>query len=181
MEPIRRALASEVTAGDGKKLRGFIPYNAPAAINEFGKKFTEVIRPGAFARTLAASRDVLSTFNHNPNRLLGRTSSGTLRLADGPDGLRYEVELPDAAADVRELLARGDLRGSSFIAWPHEGGRKWSRSGDFCELVSLDLVEIGPVVLPAYPDSGAALRSADGPVPLAKLLPLALARLMERS
>jgi HK97 family phage prohead protease len=179
---IRRSLPSEITpAGPtGRLLRGLIPYDAPATIVERGKRFTEVIRPGAFARALAARRDVLSTFNHDVNRLLGRTSSGTLRLADTPAGLVYEVDLPDAAADVRELLARGDLRGSSFTAFPHRGGDRWGK--DLRELTSLELVELGPVVSPAYPTSGADLRSG-GPLPPAAggVLAAALVRLMARS
>ncbi len=174
----RRSLLGEVTAA-GKLLRGFIPYNSPARIFERGKAFTEVIRPGAFHRSLAGGRDVISTFNHDLNRLLGRSASGTLRLADGADGLRYEVDLPESAADVREMLARGDLRGSSFTAFPHKGGDKWS--GELRELVSLELVELGPVVNPAYPASGAEYRSGDlGPVPFGVALAAALVGLMDR-
>lgn len=182
MEPelLRRQLPSEITAGTtGKRLRGSIPYNAPANIVERGRKFVEVIRPGAFGRALTAGRDVIATFNHDIGRLLGRTASGTLTLTDGPDALRYEVELPESAADVRELLARGDLRGSSFTAAPigREGDR-WK--GDYRELLALELFEVGPVVSPAYPTSAAELRSG-GPVILAKLLPAALVGLMARS
>lgn len=181
-EPIRRSLASEITGtgAGGKLLRGLIPYNSPARIYERGKAFTEVIRPGAFARTLADGRDVISTFNHDVNRLLGRSSSGTLRLIDTPEGLRYEVDLPDSAVDVRELLGRGDLKGSSFMAFPHTGGDKWTR--DLRELVSLHLVELGPVVSPAYPTSGAELRSLDQAATAIRYpRATALLRLMERS
>lgn len=183
LEPIRRSLPSEIGTGEGggRKLRGLIPYNAPARIFERGRLFTEVIRPGAFARTLTAARDVISTFNHDVNRLLGRTASGTLRLTDTPEGLRYEVDLPESAADVRELLARGDLRGSSFTAYPHKvGGEKWTR--DVRELLSLELAELGPVVNPAYPTSGAEYRSAEpGPVPVGTPLTAAMLRLMAKA
>ncbi len=162
MEPILRSLASEVSAGTGRVLRGLIPYNAPTRIFERGKLFTEVIRPGAFARALAPNRDVISTYNHDRNRLLGRTLSGTLRLSDSPDGLRYEVDLPDAAGDVKELLARGDLRGSSFTALALPGGgEKWTR--DFRELLALELMEVGPVVSPAYETRAAELRRGASP------------------
>ncbi|MDY3558117.1 HK97 family phage prohead protease [Gemmata sp. JC673] len=180
-EPIRRALLSEISAAGGKKLRGLIAYNAPTQIFERGKRFTEVIRPGAFRRSLASGRDVLSTFNHDVNRLLGRTSSGTLALTDTPEGLRFEVALPESAADVRELLLRGDLRGSSFFAFPHrDGGEKWT--GDLRELTSLELVELGPVVNPAYVTSTAEYRSAE-PAPPASgtALSAALVALMQRS
>ncbi|VTU02782.1 Gp35 OS=Streptomyces phage phiC31 GN=35 PE=4 SV=2: Peptidase_U35 [Gemmataceae bacterium] len=180
LEPIRRALPGEITRA-GKLLRGLITYNSPAQIFERGKRFTEVIRPGAFRRTLAAGRDVISTFNHDVNRLLGRTASGTLRLTDSPEGLRYEVELPESAADVRELLTRGDLRGSSFFAFPHrDGGERWTR--DLREVLSLELVELGPVVNPAYPTSTAEYRSAAAAPPATgHALRVAMVELMKRS
>ncbi len=190
MEPIRRSLPSEITRGEGtgRVLRGLIPYNAPTPIFEKGKSFIEVIRPGAFARALAGKRDVISTFNHDPNRLLGRTASGTVRLTDSPEGLRYEVDLPESAADVRELLGRGDLRGSSFTAFPvQRGGEKWTQPTTrdalpLRELLSLELLELGPVVFPAYPESDAAIRSAEPVPPLpGGLLGAALVRLMERT
>src|SRR5262245_37667193 len=152
MKRICRQLPTEI-AGTGRTLCGFIPYNSSTVIVESGRRFTEVIRPGAFARSLAGTRDVLATFNHNADRLLGRSASGTLRITDGPKGLRYEVDLPDSAVDVKDLLARGDLRGSSFTAWPHRDGERWIRrkgSEDLRELLSLELLEVGPVVMPAY-------------------------------
>jgi HK97 family phage prohead protease len=180
LEPIRRALLGEVTHAD-KRLRGLIAYNAPTQIFERGKRFTEVIRPGAFRRVLASGRDVISTYNHDVNRLLGRTASGTLTLTDTPEGLRYEVALPESAADVRELLTRGDLRGSSFFAFPHrDGGEKWA--GSVRELTSLELVELGPVVNPAYVSSTAEYRSAEVPVPASgSALRAALVALMGRT
>ncbi len=180
MEPIKRSLMGEI-GGAGKILRGLIPFNSPTRITERGRTFTEVIRPGAFLRAgQAAARDVVATFNHSLDRLLGRTSSGTLRLTETAEGLRYEVDLPDAAADVRELLARGDLRGSSFTAFARkDGGEKWS--GDTRELLALDLVEVGPVVMPAYPDSTAEVRSATPTPATTSRRALALLRLMERT
>lgn len=178
-DQIRRSLTGEI-AGSGRLLRGLIPFNAPTRITERGRTFTEVIRPGAFNRAVAGGhRDVIATFNHQIDRLLGRTASGTLRLTQTPAGLAYEVDLPEAAADVRELLARGDLRGSSFTAFAGKGGEKWTK--DLRELIDLDLVELGPVVLPAYPDSTADVRSAAMGPPAATRRPLALLGLMERS
>jgi uncharacterized protein len=184
LELIKRSLPSDVTAGEGKLLRGLIPYNSPTRITERGRTFTEVIRPGAFARAASSGRgplgDVLATFNHNPDRLLGRTGSGTLRLTDGPDGLRYEVELPDSAADVRELLRRGDLRGSSFTAFPSaKDGQRWK--GDYREILALEVVEVGPVVAAAYDASTAEIRSAVAGRAANDAYLAALVGLMERS
>lgn len=151
----RRQIASRFETADGGTLTGLIPYDSPTEIREHGRTFTEVLRPGCFRSSLTS--DVICTFNHDPNRLLGRASSGTLSLIDGPDGLRWSVQLPEYAADIRELVQRGDLSGCSFTFTTRANGEKWSGSNR--ELTDLNLYELGPVVCPAYQDSTVKLRS----------------------
>ena len=123
--------------------------------------FVERILPGAFRSTLKQS-DVTALFNHDANNLLGRSSAGTLRLAEDDKGLRYEVDLPftTLGRDVAELLRRRDLIGSSF------GFRtiadSWGETEDGYPLRTLSEValrDVGPVVYPAYSDTEASLRS----------------------
>src|SRR3954452_17343861 len=56
--------------------------------------FREQIMKGAFARALQQC-DIRALRNHSPEALLGRRSSGTLRLEEDDKGLRFEVDLPD--------------------------------------------------------------------------------------
>ena len=56
---------------------------------------TETITPGAFARALRDKQDVRALFNHDSGNLLGRISSGTLRLVEDQTGLRYEIDMPE--------------------------------------------------------------------------------------
>jgi phage head maturation protease len=49
--------------------------------------YRERIAPGAFADVLGS--DVRALLNHDPNEVLGRTKSGTLRLFDEQRGLRF--------------------------------------------------------------------------------------------
>ncbi len=123
--------------------------------------FLERIEPGTFRSTLKQA-DVTALFNHDPNHLLGRSSAGTLRLAEDDKGLRYEVDLPytSLGRDVAELLRRRDLIGSSF------GFRtisdEWGETEDGYPLRTLSEValrDVGPVVYPAYSDTEASLRS----------------------
>ena len=74
----------------------------------------ERIDADAFTRALKESHDVRALFNHDSNHILGRVSSGTLRLSVDNTGLRYSVTLPASAANVAEAMQRGDLTGSSF-------------------------------------------------------------------
>ncbi len=75
--------------------------------------FREIIEPGAFRNALKTS-DVRALLNHDPNHLLGRESSGTLRLKEDKEGLFMSVDLPESRSDILELVERGDLAECSF-------------------------------------------------------------------
>ena len=137
--------------------------------------FVEEISPLAFRKTLQEA-DVRALFNHEPDQLLGRSSSGTLRLEEDERGLRYEIDLPKTTLgrDLAELLKRGDITGSSF------GFRMISDEWDTTEdgfplrtVTQLALRDVGPVVFPAYEASEASLRS------LAEAKKLSLEEVME--
>lgn len=155
----KRSLISQWQS-EGNRLAGTIPYNAPTKIFERGRAWTETIRAGAFREALNSGGDVIASFNHDPNRLLGRTSAGTLRLKDTPSALEFEIDLPEHAADVREMIQRGDLKGASFTFSVRKGGETWSQDRSSRELHDLFLAEIGPVAMPAYQQSSVSLRSA---------------------
>ena len=77
----------------------------------------ERIKPGAFTKVLYEKQDVRALFNHDPNHVLGRTVSGTLRLSSDAVGLYYEAdESPNDPTwlSVAEKINRGDVSGSSF-------------------------------------------------------------------
>ena len=76
--------------------------------------FTEIIDPGAFEGRLGD--DVRALINHDPNLLIGRSTTGSLRMSIDETGLRYEVDDPDTSysQDLRKLMARGDVSQSSF-------------------------------------------------------------------
>src|SRR3712207_3100255 len=67
--------------------------------------YVERIAPGAFADVLADA-DVRCLLNHDPNQVLARTKSGTLRLHDEERGLRFEAELPESplGQNVKEAV-----------------------------------------------------------------------------
>jgi uncharacterized protein len=125
--------------------------------------FVERIRPGAFARSLRNGADVLALVDHEPSRLLGRLSAGTLRTREDARGLRVEVDLPDTSVgrDTAVSIARGDLRGMSFSFVTRSD--RWDLSGAPAqrELLDVDLLDVGPVASPAYRETSVALRSLD--------------------
>lgn len=115
----------------------------------------ERIMPGAFDRAIRED-DVRGLFNHDPDHLLGRTASGTMRLSSDKNGLRYEIDPPDTSVgrDVRESMRRGDLSGSSFAfhvteqTWREE--KRGNQKVTIREVRGVRLFDVGPVTFPAY-------------------------------
>ena len=121
--------------------------------------FRERIAPGAFARAIREGHDVRALYNHNPDRVLGRTPK-TLRLAEDSVGLRVEIDPPASESNLLELLERGDVSQMSFgfvvrdERWePGDGGP------DIRTVLDLDLFDVSVVTYPAYPQTDAAVRS----------------------
>lgn len=134
--------------------------------------FVEQIAPGAFDRSLNnTGNDVLARFQHDDLYLLGRTSSGTLRLTPDDVGVDYEADLPetDYARNLAALAERGDVRFSSFAFRTLEDD--WTVTDDGFPLRTLrqaQLVDVAPVVTPAYMDTSSGLRSLAAVVNLAE-------------
>ncbi|MBN8872662.1 MAG: HK97 family phage prohead protease [Rhodospirillales bacterium] len=148
--------ASAEFRASGRKLEGYAAvFGVPAQI----RGFTETVQRGAFTASLAGTRDVLALLDHDPTRLLGRTGSGTLRLAEDTRGLHFEIDAPDTqlGRDVLTLAERRDLGGCSFgfrvtdEAWPARDRR---------ELRAVDLFEISVVqAFPAYTQTTVSARA----------------------
>ena len=114
--------------------------------------FVERILPGAFDEVMRSNPDVFGKYNHE--RVIGRTSSGTMKLTVDPRGLRYEISPPRSAADVVELIERGDVRGSSFAFRTKGDGERWYKDDKgrmIREIRRFDFLgDAGPVDTPAY-------------------------------
>jgi uncharacterized protein len=142
----KRTLATEIRAR-GRRLEGYAA--TFGALADIGGRFTETIAQGAFGGSLRASPDILALVDHDPGRVLGRTRSKTLRLAEDGKGLAFDLDLPDTQAgrDVLALAERGDLGGMSFGFTAIDE----QRDGDRRELRAVQLHEISVVLAwPAY-------------------------------
>jgi hypothetical protein len=109
--------------------------------------------------------DVRALWNHDPNHLLGRQSSGTLRIGTDSEGLEFEVDLPDTSLgrDLRVLADRGDITGASFGFIPGED--EWDKAPDGMRLRTHTSVamlrDVSPVTFPAYEGAAVSLRSME--------------------
>ncbi len=146
--------------GDGKRV--IVGYAAKFnSKTELYRGLFEIIEPGAFDEVL--EQDVRALFNHDPNLVLGRTKSGTLRLSVDETGLRYEITPPDTqiAKDLLESISRGDVSQSSFGFKVKTDTFEEHKDGTFTRSIrKVDtLFDISPVTYPAYEDTAVALRS----------------------
>lgn len=148
-----------VAEGDAPKITGYA-----AVFNSFSVDlggFVERIRPGAFSKTVMKA-DVRALWNHDPNYVLGRTKSGTLKLEEDAKGLRIEIEPPDTqwATDLVKSIKRGDVDQMSFgfraitDEWTKENGKQVR------ELIEVELFDVSPVTFPAYKATKVGVRTA---------------------
>jgi HK97 family phage prohead protease len=124
--------------------------------------FHEQIQKGAFTNTLKTNyEEIVCLKNHNTDILLGRLSSGTLKLTEDETGLAYELLLPDTeeGRSLKTMTEREDYKGCSFGF--KVIGEEWSEreDGAFCLITEVDLFEVSVAVsFPAYPASTMQVR-----------------------
>ena len=147
-------------SAQGKTLSGYAAvFNSEANLGTF----SEVIRPGAFAKSLATGSSIRALYHHDSNALLGTTRGGTLQLREDSHGLAFTLALPDTShgRDLAILVDRGDVSGCSFGFRVADGGDRWEQRGSTLvrELLNVDLHEITLTADPAYADTSVAMRS----------------------
>jgi HK97 family phage prohead protease len=144
---------------DAPKIVGYA-----AVFNRLSEKlgyFREKISPGAFRNSLK-NADVRAVWNHDPNYVLGRTTSGTLRLEEDQIGLRMEADPPETqwAKDFLVSIRRGDVNQMSFSFDTIRD--EWTSNEDATirTLLEVELYDVSPVTFPAYPDTSVVARNS---------------------
>lgn len=118
-----------------------------------GGWFREQIKPGAFRESIGVD-DVRALFNHDSNYVLGRNTSGTLRMTEDDKGLAVEIDPPDTqfARDLLTLIERGDISQMSFGF--EILNESWAKSADkepdLRTLEKVKLWDVSPVTFPFY-------------------------------
>jgi HK97 family phage prohead protease len=128
--------------------------------------FYEVIAPTAFNESRGRGfPGLVALYNHDQNILLGTTAARTLRVDVDNVGLAYDVDLPQARADLYELVQRGDVSKSSFaFAVVGKDGDHWEmdeRGLVRRTLLNAQVFDVSPVNTPAYQDSSVGTRSGE--------------------
>jgi len=156
-----RAVDAEVRAAGDSKIEGYASVFNRDSLPIMGF-FTEEVAPGAFQETIGQD-DIRGLINHDPQYILGRNKSGTMRLAEDSKGLHYEIDLGGQtfARDLYESVKRGDVSQSSFgfrtvtDEWQTKDGM------DHRVLRKVKLYDVSPVTFPAYTQTEVVARQID--------------------
>ena len=142
---------------ESRTIEGFIPYNSLS--EDMG--FREQILPGAFAKTLAESKDIKAYYNHDDSQILARTKNGSLTFTDGVDGLRFQFDAPDTTIgnDALNMVRSGLIDGCSFGFSCVSDSWHLMNGEEVRDLIECRLYEVSLTPSPAYSQSRASMRS----------------------
>ena len=148
--------------GEGRAVTGHAAVFDVLSYEMFGLR--EKIAPGAFTESIE-NDDVRALWNHNPEIVLGRNKSGTLKLSEDDRGLSFEIDVAETQAgnDALVSIRRGDVDDMSFgfIALEEEWEQKPGEELATRTLKKVRLIDISPVPFPAYPNTDVAVRSME--------------------
>jgi hypothetical protein len=137
----------------------------PYEMQDWAGPYTEIVRHGAFAKTLSDGADVAFLINHE-GMTLARTKSGTLQLSEDDKGLLSLAELDPTNLYVQALrsaVERGDMDEMSFAFWVMR--QQWSPDYDQRDILEVKIHQ-GDVSAVNYGANGAtggtvSMRHAD--------------------
>lgn len=147
--------------GDGRSFSGYASvFNEPS----LPLPFTEIVKPGAFKRSLQSRSRMMLLWNHDTSNPLASTRNGSLRMVEDSHGLLVTATLPDTTLgrDIAELVRTGVIDAMSFGFSVKRDS--WSGDGQTRYLDDVDLYEVSLVSTPAYEQTSGtvSVRSADG-------------------
>ena len=150
-------------AADGFTLEGYAAvFDSPTRISNLREgDFTEVIKPGAFARAVRANPKPQMQFDHGNDPAIGGNPVGVINsMREDDRGLFVSAEMLDTwqAEPVRVAVGKGAITGMSFRFTVPEGGDTWSDDRETRTISDVDVHELGPVVWPAYTDTTVGVR-----------------------
>ena len=132
-------------------------------------RFREMVKPGAFARTVLEDT-VFAAWNHNMDTVFAGNKADTLSLREDPVGLHFEIKPPDeqfptlrASYDrMRDMVRSGLINKMSFgfnvvrQTWNSADGKP-----DLREINEVKLWEISLVPFPAYEGTSVSARGIE--------------------
>lgn len=173
----------EAEGDDGLTFEGYgAVFNSPTRIDSWEGTFDEQIAPGAFRKSLR-ERTPKFQFDHGRHPLIGSVPIGTIvNVHEDDRGLYVQARLGQHILIdlIREAISTGAIDGMSFRfsvirdEWRDKDGKViksdeelrrllWGEEPERLPLLrtlkEVKVVEVGPVVWPAYDDTSASVRS----------------------
>lgn len=133
--------------GDGRTFSGYASvFNEPS----LPLPFTEIVKPGAFKRSLQSRNRMMLLWNHDTSNPLASTRNGSLVLTEDAKGLFVTATLPNTTLgnDIAELVRSGVIDAMSFGFSVRKDS--WSQDGNTRYLEDVSLSEVSLVSTPAY-------------------------------
>lgn len=133
--------------GDGRTFTG---YAAVFGQPSLPLPFTEIVKPGAFKRSLQSRNRMMLLWNHDTSNPLASTRNGSLQMVEDAHGLLVTATLPDTTLgrDIAELVRTGVVDAMSFGFSVKKDA--WSQDGQTRYLEDVSLYEVSLVSTPAY-------------------------------
>ena len=150
-------------AGDGGKyIEG---YAIVFESNSVDMGFIERVAPTALDRSLrdaaAGQANIYAFWSHNTAIPLGSTKSGKLHLEKDARGLKFRLDTSRLSREQVAAVRDGDMQMSFGFCTRSDVWEKGADGKDHRTLLDIDLTEVSPVAMPAYPDTSAAIRSLE--------------------
>lgn len=152
------------TSGGASHVEGYASVvDEPFEMWDWLGSYSEVVRPGAFTKTLSETPEVQLLLNHG-GLAMAYTKAGSLRLSEDSTGLHMEADVNAARGDVRDMLAAiedGDVDEMSFAF--RVTRQMWSPDYDQRDILEVDLHrgDVSVVNFGANPATSVALRAQD--------------------
>lgn len=158
---IIESIETRATEDNAMIIEGYITkFNTKSQFMEW---FFEQVSPQAFDKTLSDGHNIYALYNHDSDKLLGSTKTGTLELNTDNIGLRFKLTLNSNvsyARDVYELVKAREVEGCSFgFICNNDEWVTQSDGTDLRTLLDVELIEVTITPYPAYLDSEANTRS----------------------
>jgi len=158
---VRSAHVELRAEGDGRSFTGYAAlFNQPS----LPLPFTEIVKPGAFKRSLQSRNRMMLLWNHDTSNPLASTRNGSLQLTEDERGLKVTATLPQTSLgnDIAVLVRDGVIDAMSFGFSVRKDS--WSQDGQTRYLEDVSLYEVSLVSTPAYEQTSGtvSVRSTDG-------------------
>lgn len=181
--------ATDQESGDGRTLEGYAAvFDQPTTIDSYEGTFEEVVKRGAFRKTLRERQPVMQ-FDHGNDKRTGSTPIGSIKdIREDDEGLFVRARLFDneLVEPIRQAVEGQAIRGMSFKfrvmadRWIDADGKRL-KDNELAELLEdpgdrgpirreiteVELYELGPVVFPAYDQTSVGVRNRFDPAAVA--------------